>query len=452
MEVSTLLQLAVMVALGAPAMLLATLIVALLIQRSPREVFVAVLTQTSLWLSFFATMVALVLFFASGAKPTVASYGSWFSAGKVGFKFDFLIDGWSLGFATLLSGICVIVAAFSGRYLHRETGYHRYFVLLALFVVGMLLVALAGSIEVLFAGWELIGLSSALLVGFFHERAASVANAFRVMVVYRVGDTAMLSAAVLVHHWAGSGSLSLLFSGHPETSSTLSLTQATVIAVLLIAAVAAKSALLPFSGWLPRAMEGPTPSSAVYYGALSVHAGCFLLLRAQPLLEQSPLARGLAVLAGASTALYATLTARVQTDVKSALAYASLTQVGFIVVEIALGLQIIAFVHMIGNACLRLLQFLSASNALHDLRSVENALGTYLNSAQVRDIRTKPAAYRRLYLFALERGFIDPLMECFIVIPFTRIAAFMDHVDRVLSGDHDTLRAKIFPKGNHHHE
>ncbi|TPW00721.1 MAG: NADH dehydrogenase (quinone), partial [Alphaproteobacteria bacterium] len=218
-----------------------------------------------------------------------------------------------------------------------------------------------------------MGLSSALLVGFFHERRAPVENALRVFAVYRVSDAAMLSAAVLLHHWAGSGSLSSLFLDDASVSSGLSTGETTVIALLLIAAVAGKSALLPFSGWLPRAMEGPTPSSAVYYGALSIHAGCFLLMRAYPLLAQSPLAVWCTALVGGVTAVYATLTARVQSDVKSALAYAALTQVGIIVVEIACGLLALAFVHMLAHACFRLLQFMRAPNAIHELHDLVRA-------------------------------------------------------------------------------
>src|SRR5207244_13349236 len=162
-------------------------------------------------------------------------------------------------------------------------------------------------------------------------------------------------------------SLALLFGG-VRTASTAGLTstQATIIAVLLIVAVAGKSALLPFSGWLPRAMEGPTPSSAVYYGSLSIHAGCFLLLRSAPLVEHAIVARVLAGILGAATAIYAGITTRVQSDVKSSLAYAALTQVGIIVVEISIGWYTIAFVHIAGHACFRLLQFLSAPNVLHD--------------------------------------------------------------------------------------
>jgi NADH-quinone oxidoreductase subunit L len=305
-------------------------------------------------------------------------------------------------------------------------------VLLAMFVTGMLLVALAGNVTVLFVGWELVGLSSALLVAFFQERPAAVANAFRVLSIYRISDAAMLSAAVLLRHVAGTDSVSLLFGAAAPTAG-LTATDATIIAVLLIVAVAGKSALLPFSSWLPRAMEGPTPSSAVYYGSLSIHAGCFLLLRAAPLLEQAPAARLLAGGLGAATAVFAAITTRVQSDVKSSLAYASLTQVGIIIVEIALRWYTIAFVHLAGHACFRLLQFLSAPNVLHDLHGIESAIGDR-PSPGVGSLEavTPHRLRRRLFLIALERGFLDSLLDRFVTVPFTRVALLLTRVDQWL--------------------
>ena len=128
----------------------------------------------------------------------------------------------SLAFAALSAAIAGIVSAFSNRYLHRESGYNRYFALLALFVTGMLLVALAGNVEVLFIGWEFVGLSSALLVAFFLERPAPVSNALRVFSVYRISDAALLSAAVLLRHVAGTDSLSLLFGGTRPAQRSIS--------------------------------------------------------------------------------------------------------------------------------------------------------------------------------------------------------------------------------------
>jgi NAD(P)H-quinone oxidoreductase subunit 5 len=427
------LEVLMLVGVGSPAALLALLGGASLVNWPLPERWTGRLAAGAMTISCAAFCAALLVY-ATIRMEAMVLYDAWSTSHAGGIAIEFLLDGMSLGFAALSAAIAGVVSAFSNRYLHREPGYNRYFFLLAMFVTGMLLVALAGNVEVLFAGWEFVGLSSALLVGFFHERPAPVSNALRVFSVYRISDAAMLSAAVLLHHVAGSGSLSLLF-GAPTVASAALLTgtDATMIAVLLIVAVAGKSALLPFSGWLPRAMEGPTPSSAVYYGSLSIHAGCFLLLRAAPLLEQSTPARLLAGGIGVATALYSTLTTRVQSDVKSSLAYASLTQVGIIVVEIALGLYTIAFLHLAGHACFRLLQFLSAPNVLHDLHGLEAAVGERLASTGgYLQARVSEGARRRLFLFALERGFVDAVLDRLFVDPFFWLTRQMSRLDRFL--------------------
>jgi NAD(P)H-quinone oxidoreductase subunit 5 len=420
----------VLVGVASPAVLFALLGGASLLNRRLSERWTSSLAAGSMVIAFVALSTALVVHGITGTATQLLSYGDW-SSEHEGIPIEFLVDRLSLAFAALSAAIAGVVSAFSNRYLHRESGYNRYFVLLAMFVTGMLLVALAGNVEVLFIGWELVGLSSALLVAFFHERPGPASNALRVLSVYRISDAAMLSAAVLLRHVAGTDSLSLLFGGTPaESTIALGGRSATVIALLLIVAVAGKSALLPFSGWLPRAMEGPTPSSAVYYGSLSIHAGCFLLLRSAPLLERVVAARILAGALGAATALFAAVTTRVQSDVKSSLAYASLTQVGIIVVEIAIGWYGIAFVHIAGHACFRLLQFLSAPNVLHDLHGIENALGDrphgqggFLEMVAPERLR------RRLFLFALERGFLDNILDRAVVAPFVRTAQRLTRLD-----------------------
>jgi NAD(P)H-quinone oxidoreductase subunit 5 len=431
MTASVPLTLLVLVGVGSPAVLLALLGAASLMNRPLPERWTGSLAATSMTVACGALSLALVVYGTTATGTQLLSYGEWSASHEGGIGIEFLVDRLSLAFAALSTAIAGVVSAFSNRYLHREPGYNRYFVLLAMFVTGMLLVALAGNVEVLFIGWELVGLSSALLVAFFHERPAAVSNAFRVLSVYRISDAAMLSAAVMLRHAAGTDSLSLLFGGAGGASAIrLTETDATIIAVLLIVAVAGKSALLPFSSWLPRAMEGPTPSSAVYYGSLSIHAGCFLLLRSASLLEQAPAARLLAGGLGVATAVFAGMTTRVQSDVKSSLAYASLTQVGIIVVEIAVGWYTIAFVHLAGHACFRLLQFLSAPNVLHDLHGMEDALGDrpsrggdYLEGVTSDRVR------RRLFLIALERGFLDGILDRFVVEPFVRLARQFTRLD-----------------------
>jgi NAD(P)H-quinone oxidoreductase subunit 5 len=291
----------------------------------------------------------------------------------------------------------------------------------------------AGTIETLFFGWELVGLSSALLVGFFHERASPVINGLRIWSIYRVADAAFLIAAVMLHHLTGTGDFGRLMGegSWPAGEAAFSTHEALFIGLLLLVAAAGKSALIPFSGWLPRAMEGPTPSSAVFYGALSVHLGTFLLLRVSPLLDLS-IALSFAVVAlGLASAALGAISARVQTDVKSALAYASLTQVGIITAEIGIGLRYIPLVHIIGHACLRTLQLIRAPSLLQDYHRLENAIGSRLSSQPSRVSRWLPEELQlRIYRLAIERGYLDSIINEYILQPFTSVFRCLDALER----------------------
>jgi NAD(P)H-quinone oxidoreductase subunit 5 len=280
----------------------------------------------------------------------------------------------------------------------------------------------------------LVGLSSALLVAFFHERPAPVRNGLRVWCVYRVSDAALLIAALTLHHFGhGDFEKVMVMTNESWPTATASVTEQEALAVglLLLLAAAGKSALIPFSGWLPRAMEGPTPSSAVFYGALSVHLGAFLLLRISSMLVKSPLLCAIIVALGLSTAIYATIVGRAQTDIKSAISFASLTQVAIIVVEIGLGLRYIPLIHILGNGCLRTLQFVRAPTLLQDYRQLENAIGDRLPRVAGYWESLLPRGARVwLYRFALERGFLDSLIDDYIVAPFIATFEWCDRMER----------------------
>jgi NAD(P)H-quinone oxidoreductase subunit 5 len=297
----------------------------------------------------------------------------------------------------------------------------------------MVLASLAGTIETLFAGWELVGLSSVLLVAFFQERPAPVRNGLRVWIVYRVSDAALLLAAIVLHHLHGAGDFDKLMVGAswPERHAAVSGASALIVGLLLVVAAAGKSALVPFSGWLPRAMEGPTPSSAIFYGALSVHLGAYLLLRTSPILETSIWLTVIVVALGLTTALFAYIAGSVQTDIKSALSFASLAQVGLIVAEIGVGLRYVALAHLLGNACLRTLQFIRAPSLLHDYHHLENAIGRRLPQAKGLFGRIAPGRTRRwAYRFALERGYLDAILNAHVVAPFVRLFERCDALER----------------------
>ncbi|MCU0704755.1 MAG: hypothetical protein MUF18_12325 [Fimbriiglobus sp.] len=275
------------VATPAAATLLLSLV--LLLARPP-EWFTYRLLQCGNLVGLLAVVGVFVLMLATDERDVKVDLGQWVHLPPhYHFQLEFLYDRLSVPFAILSLLLCGVIGAFAARYMHREPGYHRFFLLFALFATGMTTAAVAGSVETLFAGWELVGLSSVLLIGYFHERPAPVRNGFRVWVIYRAADAALLLAAVLTHRMVGEGDFHHLLGqgAWPYEAATVSAWQAMVVGGLLLFAAAGKSALLPFSGWLPRAMEGPTPSSAVFYGALSVHLGAFLLLRVSPLFEKS---------------------------------------------------------------------------------------------------------------------------------------------------------------------
>jgi NAD(P)H-quinone oxidoreductase subunit 5 len=248
-----------------------------------------------------------------------------------------------------------------------------------------------------------------------------------------VCDVGLLLAAILVHHWAGSGEYADIAGGGawPAGHVTLSSAQATAVGLLLVFAAMGKSAQIPFSGWLPRAMEGPTPSSAIFYGALSVHAGAYVLLRAAPLLEQAPVARAALIIVGLLSAVHATLVGRAQTDIKSALAYATMTQVALIFVEIGLGLHFFALLHLMGHALVRTLQFLRAPSLLHEHHQLEAAVGHHLARTGTHLERALPPRTQRwLYRFALERGYHDSILWVFCVEPTFRFFLWLDRRER----------------------
>ena len=391
--------------------------------------------------AFIAAIALFAVLAARGFQPEMVHLGSWFSAGHHQATIDLVADGLSVPYVCFSTGLCALVNAFAGKYLHREPGFTRFFVLLALFGTGMNLMVLAGSIDVLFAGWEFLGISSALLIGFFHERGNAVSAALRAFVTYRICDAGLLAASVVIHRAVGSGDFERLFAGSwPHAESLVPASTATIVSLLLVFAAMGKSAQVPFSGWLPRAMEGPTPSSAIFYGALSIHAGAYVLLRCEPLLDKAPAARIALIVIGVGTALHAGAVGRVQTDLKSMLAYASMTQAAIIFVEIGLGWRVIPLVHVVSHAVLRSLQILRSPSALHDRHELEAALGGHPGADRWALGRLLPVRVQeRIYQIALERGYEEMVVGRFLVAPVVRLlswaAAQEDRWTRWLAGE-----------------
>jgi NADH-quinone oxidoreductase subunit L len=288
------------------------------------------------------------------ASPVSTSIGSLYASQHYTFSLDFYFDRTSAVFLGVAAIMTSLVFTFSKFYMHREPGFKRFYYTVLLFFIGISLVTLAGNFEVLLLGWEFIGISSVLLIAFYRDRFLPARNALKVFSVYRIADAFLLVAIWYAHHiFEKSVSFSEFSGMAAEHDSQLALLGIFLLVVALI-----KSAQFPFSYWLPRAMEGPTTSSAIFYGALSVHMGLFLLLRTYPLWEDSTWLRITIAALGLATAIVASSIARVQSSIKTQIAYASITQIGIMFIEVAAGLPWLALIHFASNASLRTYQLL----------------------------------------------------------------------------------------------
>lgn len=318
------------------------------------------------YLSLFMSILGIILFsttFFHSPAFMMVNYPNWINVGDHPFKLGFVVDLLGATYALLSSLLIGIIFRFSRNYLHKESGYFRFIFLLSILLFGLILVSFSRSLDLLFAGWELVGTTSVLLISYFYMRPQPVKHAFKAIVSYRICDMGILAAAAWAHHYLHSTDFILMRDHIPHAHGGVALV---FIGIFIIWASLAKSAQLPMSSWLPTAMEGPTPSSAIFYGALSIHLGPFLLLRFYDYFTFFPILFWPIGVIGATTAIYASLVGRTRSDAKTMLAYSTMTQVGLIWVEIALGFTNFALFHIITNASLRTWQFLRSSSVIQD--------------------------------------------------------------------------------------
>lgn len=276
------------------------------------------------------------------------------------FFIEFYFDKITAVYLFVGSFLTSLVMVYSRYYLHREKGYKRFFNTTLLFYLGYTTAVLSGNLETLFIGWEILGISSFLLIAFYRNRYLPVKNAVKTFSVYRIGDVGLLLALWMSHHLWHESITFLKLNNYELVHAQLQTHSLTgiFISLAILVAAAAKSAQLPFSSWLPRAMEGPTPSSAIFYGSLAVHVGIYVLLRTFPFWEHQLSIRILIGVLGLVTSIIATGIARVQSSIKSQIAYSSISQIGLIFIEIAAGFETLALIHFAGNAFLRTYQLL----------------------------------------------------------------------------------------------
>ncbi len=347
-----------------------------------------------------AILLGIGLGAALAGAPGHRVLGTWFASGDWQGTVSFLLDPLALTVATLAALIGWLAMRFSANYLHREAGFHRFFIVLSLFLAGIQLVFLAGNGLLAFVGWELCGVSSFLLIGYAWQRPVATASALFAFVSNRAGDAGFLLGLGFAAAWLGSFEWPAL-----TAARDLPLLTARLLAIGFVVAALAKSAQLPFTPWIARALEGPTPSSALFYGAIMVHAGVFLMLRLAPLLQQVPDLMAALVVIGVATALYAWLCGLVQTDVKSALIFATVFQVALMFVAIGLGWTTLAAVHLCLHAAWRAWQFLLAPSWLALTQGPPRPAPAWLRRSQL------------LYTAAVERFWLDRLGIVLLVRP-----------------------------------
>lgn len=322
-----------------------------------RPIFVVAIA--TIFVELAAYLVFCYQWLSASAAPVVSDVGSLYASHSYTFDIAFYFDYLAAVFLGVAIAMTSLIFIFSKYYLHREQGFKRFYSTVLLFFIGLSLVILAGNFEVLFVGWELIGISSVLLIAFYRDRFLPARNALKVFSVYRIGDAFLLAAIWYAHH---------IFEKSVNFAEFSELTvhggDILILGLLLLVVAMIKSAQFPFSYWLPRAMEGPTTSSAIFYGALSVHMGLFLLLRTFPLWEGDMWLRIAIAAVGLVTAIVASSIARVQSSAKTQIAYASITQIGIMFIELAAGLHWLALLHFVSNACLRTYQLLISPSAV----------------------------------------------------------------------------------------
>jgi len=312
--------------------------------------------------SFVAAVVAFILLLGESPDQrthTTTSW-TWLSAGQYRFGFTLLTDQLSVMMMLIVAGVGGLIVAYSLGYMHGENEERRYFAYMSLFVFSMLLLVQGGNLLLLLAGWGMVGLSSYLLIGFYQERPSAIAAAKKAFVMNAVGDATFVLALFLLVQHTGSLNYSTVFASAPHGG-----TVANLVALGLLGGAVAKSAQVPLHTWLPDAMEGPTPVSALIHAATMVTAGVYLIVRCHTLFENAYFVQDTAAALGAITLLMAGLIALVQVDIKRVIAYSTMSQIGYMFVAAGIGTYANAMFHLMTHAFFKALLFLSAGIVIH---------------------------------------------------------------------------------------
>ncbi len=315
--------------------------------------------------SFAAAVVSFVAMWgrARENRADLSTAWTWLEAGNFRVGLSILTDPLSVFMMLVVAGVGSLIVAYSIGYMDGDDEERRYFAYMSLFVFSMLMLVQGGNLLLLLVGWGLVGLSSYLLIGFWHDRPSAVAAAKKAFVMNAFGDATMALAFFVLIQKTGTLDYGLAFQrSHGLSSLTLNF-----IALGLLGGAVAKSAQLPLQTWLPDAMEGPTPVSALIHAATMVTAGVYLIVRTHALFELAPKIEDLAAGLGAATLLLAGLIALVQTDIKRVIAYSTMSQIGYMFLGAGLGAYANAMFHLMTHAFFKALLFMGAGIVIHAL-------------------------------------------------------------------------------------
>ncbi len=324
---------------------------------------------TTIALLFTAAPLALVIGIAFRFSSLTLPYYerlpfAWIETSTFRADFDFLLDPLTLVMLLIVTGVGFLIHIYSVGYMAHEEGYWRYFAYLNLFMFFMLTLVLAENFLLMFVGWEGVGLASYLLIGFYYLRDSAVDAGKKAFILNRIGDFGFLLAMFLMVAHFGSVSFHQVFSiitQNPQMQGGF----LTAIALLLVLGATGKSAQIPLYVWLPDAMEGPTPVSALIHAATMVTAGVYMIVRAHVLFDRSPFALGVIAVIGAATALFAATVGMVQTDIKRVLAYSTISQLGYMFLACGAAAYSAAIFHLVTHAFFKGLLFLAAGSVIH---------------------------------------------------------------------------------------
>ncbi len=348
----------------------------LTVARRWREPAAGVIASAAVGLAFLVSLIQFAALLAD-PEPVTVMLASWIHVGSFSVDWALQIDTLSVTMMLLVSGVGTLIHVYAIGYMHGDERFTRFFLYLNLFIAAMLVLVTANNFVMLFAGWEGVGLCSFLLIGFWFDKAgegAQISNAARkAFIANRIGDAGLLLGLFLMATTFGSLDFGTVF-GAARATFAVGAPTVTAITLLLFVGVTGKSAQIPLFVWLPDAMAGPTPVSALIHAATMVTAGIYLIVRAHVLFDLAPLTQTVVMATGAATALLAATIAVSQFDIKRVLAYSTISQLGFMVAAVGAGAYAAGMFHLVTHAFFKALLFLAAGSILHSLGTQDSRL------------------------------------------------------------------------------